>query len=221
MIEIICSHASDGNMSKKYSQDGYSNRVKFLKEHNIDIDNSICLNIYNKDIIKELHDEKEFIDTDCVITNKKNKFLYLVFADCIPFIVYDSRKEILSFTHLGWSSVHYNLHKKVIKKFLDNGSNNDDLKVILGPSIKKDSYIKENPSQKEEKEWNNYLEDLGNNQYKVDIFNKVIDDIKEMNIDNIDYNYIDTFKDNSYFSHMRSTINKESEGRFLYGVRMR
>lgn len=222
MIEIICSHASDGNMSKKYCLEGKLNRNNYLSKYNIKESDTVCLNILNCDIIKYVdNSDINFVDADAIITNKKNIFLYQVFADCIPMVIYDKEKELLGFAHLGWKSIYLNLHVKLIDRFIDSGSSIDNIKVILGPSIKKESYIKDNPIQKDMDEWINYVKLVDNNMYSVDIFGKVIDDIKNMGIINIKYDDIDTYSDKNYFSHMRSINNNIKEERFLYGVRMR
>ncbi len=115
------------------------------------------------------------------------------------------------------------LHSKIVNTFLSKyNSKIEDLYVELGPSIKKESYILKNPSQLRFNEWEPYLNNIGNDNYEIDLNGFVIDDLKKLGIKNIKNSPIDTGSDENYFSHYRCTyINKtEKEGRFICGAQI-
>lgn len=233
-IKTLISTEKDGNMALVYATNGDSleNKRRFFEKHNIKCENTIALNVKSSDIIIELIEAdlknnnemfKISKDADCVITKCKDIFLYLAFGDCIPLVVYDSKQEILGFAHLGWKSINLDLHKKVISQFITKyNSNINDLEVILGPSAKKDLYIKINPIQKNKKNWQPYITNVGNDRYQIDLNGYVYDDIKEMGVTEISVSDIDTITNKDYFSHHRSTYidPTEREGRFIFGVKM-
>ena len=166
---------------------------------------------------------KLIINTDCIITNIPNIFLYLPFADCIPLTIYDKKNSVLAFVHMGWQSTELDLHKKVLKT-MEEKYNTDikDIKVNLGPSIKGESYILENPSQLKYKHWWPYLKNLKENFYSIDLPNYIIDSFKSLGVNDIEVSNINTVKNLDYYSHYRCIYidNNEKEGRFIVGAVM-
>lgn len=220
---VIYSTVKDGNMSFKYGENDevLKNKNKFFDTNNIK--NKVNINVLYSDKITFLNNNKISSDvyTDCLITNQENIFLYLCFGDCIPMILYDRKQNIISLTHLGWQSISLNLHKKVVQYYIEKlESKLEDIEVILGPSIKKDSYILKKPKQLQMKEWGNYLQKVNNDYYKIDLNKFVYDSLLEMSIKHIINSEIDTAKDSNFFSHYRYTyIDKNiPEGRFIFGV---
>jgi len=220
--KILCSKVNDGNMSFKYGDknDVLKNKTNFFDQNNIK--NSILMKINYSDKIQIVENiEENEIFSDCLITKIPNLFLYINFADCIPMILFDNVQNILAIVHLGWQSIELNLHTKVIQHFIDNfNSKKENLIVTLGPSIKKDSYILKNPSQLKFECWNNYLENIGNDYYKIDLNKYVVDSIIKTGVENIINSNIDTATNKNYFSHYRTVyIDKnEKEGRFIFGA---
>ena len=53
---------------------------------------------------------------DAVITNMKNIPVLLVFADCIPVLIYDKKQKVLAAVHAGWKGTA----KKIVQKALFN-----------------------------------------------------------------------------------------------------
>lgn len=220
---IINSTVEDGNMSSKfgYHSEVAENRKNFFEKNNIKTSVSLKpLNTSKITVLSKIENDSD-IEADCLITNKPDVLLYLGFGDCIPMVVYDRRQKIISLTHLGWESIVQNLQKEVINYYIKNfKSNISDLEVVLGPSIKKDSNIQKNPSQLQMPEWKNYIQDIGEDNYKVDLNKFVCDSLKSININNIINSDIDTASNPNYFSHHRYLYIDRSipEGRFIYGV---
>lgn len=219
---VICSTVKDGNMSFKYGDhsDVLKNRKKFFDANNINKTANIKV-LYGDEITFLNNNLPSEVFTDCLVADQKNVFLYLCFGDCIPMVVYDKKQNVISLAHLGWQSISMNLHQKVVLYYIDKfKSNLEDLEIVLGPSIKKDSYILKNPNQLQLPEWENYLEEVDNDFYKIDLNRFVYDSLLKMNIKHIINSEIDTAKDLNFFSHYRYNYSNRDvpEGRFIFGV---
>jgi len=235
IFNMLNSTKLDGNVSAKYGneEETINNRKRFFEKKNISFDKTLIIQVKYSDEIFYLNDKfiksnndlsKLVINTDCIITKNPNIFIYIPFGDCIPLGVYDRKNKVLAFAHMGWQSIELNLHKKLINTLVNEyNSIIDDLEVILGPSIKGESYILENPSQLKYKEWKLFLKDVSNGHYKIDLNGYLIHGLNELGIANITNSNIDTAKDNNYFSHYRCvyTNKDEKEGRFICGVMMK
>lgn len=231
MYLMLSSTVDYGNMSLNYGlkEEVISNRKSFFKDVNIPFENTLVLKALNKNKIFDLDKifleqnkdlSKIVLEADGGITKEKNIFFYLNFGDCIPLVIYDKKQDIMAFCHLGWKSVENNLHldavKHLIKKY---NSKVEDLMVELGPSIKKDSYIMENPSQLNIKEWECFLEKVEKNNYKVDLDGYVVHTLKEIGLTNVSVSDIDTFTNINYFSnHREHKFNLKDKGRFISGA---
>lgn len=234
VFKMINSTKYDGNISIKYdiNDTAISNRKAFFKKLNIPFENTLIMKVKYSDDIFELTEEflKQNQDlsqleilTDCIITKCSNIFLYLPFGDCIPMAIFDKRQNILAFCHMGWQSTELNLHLKVIDLLKQKyNSNIEDVQVILGPSIKKESYILNNPSQLKYSEWESFLYHIGNNDYEIDLNGYICNGLNLLGINDIQNSDINTAKDENYFSHYHCTYNnrEEIEGRFICGAIM-
>ena len=232
-LKVINSSKKDGNMSPRFKdkEDVLSNKKEFFNKNDIDINKSLKIKvtysdnifILDKDFIKDNDLSNINIDTDCIITKEPNIFLYLYFADCIPLIIYDNKNNVLAFAHMGWQSIELDLHKKIIQVLKEKYKTNPtDIKVVLGPSIKKESYVLKNPSQLKLERWHPFLKEVKKDYYEIDLSGYLVDSLNKEDIVNIEVSPIDTAKDNNYFSHYRCVyINKdEKEGRFIVGAMM-
>jgi YfiH family protein len=167
---------------------------------------------------KSLRNWKKAPYVDGLFTNKRNNYLFLLTADCIPAILYDPRKNILGLLHVGWKNADLNtvlvMMNKLKAKFKINPS---DLIVGFGPSVRKDAFIKENPLQKDDPKWQPFMEKVGKNKYKVDVCglcrNQFI--TEGINDENIFDCLIDTSRDRRFYSHSRDKNKPPKEqGRF-------
>lgn len=222
-IVYFCSKIKDGNMSIIFEdeKDALMNREKFFKKINIDANNCYKLNVTNSDIIENLVlDYQSEITADAVIITQPEKYIYLLFGDCIPFIAYDEKKSILGFAHLGWKSICLKLHNKLIQNMINNyNCTYEDISVLFGPSIMLDSYAFENPAQLKMPDWIPFIFKK-NGLYHIDLESYIVKDIVSCGISSkkIKRNQINTATNTNYFSHYRSMHNSEKEGRFIFGA---
>lgn len=231
MYCMLSSTKKYGNMSLSFGkkEDVINNRKKFFEDVKVPYKNTLVLKALNKNKIVDLDKEflennkdlsKIILEADGVVTKEKGIFFYLNFGDCIPLVIYDKKQEIMAFCHLGWKSVGMNLHIEAVEYLIKNyNSKIENLVVELGPSIKKDSYIMENPSQLNLPEWKNFLEKEKGNNYKVDLDGYVVYTLKERGIISIKESEIDTFTNEQYFSNYRENkFNLKDRGRFISGA---
>lgn len=230
-ILILNSTKEDGNTAEKYAPNrGKKNTLLFFNQHEIDVNRAILLNICDQNMIVEVQkeniqkDEYEipYIKADALITREKELFLYQKFADCVPFIVYDSKQSILAVAHMGWVSTKGNLHLELIDTFLKHyGSNSTDLEVYMGPSIAKESYVMLHPVQLEMKGWEPYLINYGKDYYGVDLKGYIRSGLEKTGIlkEHICESSVDTATDPAFFSHYNSMRDSSlEEGRFICGA---
>lgn len=229
-LTICYSFKKDGNMSKKFGDNADFNRQKFIRNQGLDLKRFLFMQPNNEDQVVELKEQivncedlyYKMIETDAIICKVPNVYLYLNFADCIPFILYDKKQHIFAFAHLGWKSTFLDLHKKLFHIFIEQyHSKIEDLWVYMGPCIKKESYLLFNPIQKTSPAWDEFVVPMENNLYGIDLSGYVRDFFLKKNLLNsqIVINPIDTGKDQNIFSHYRATHHLEEEnGRFFFCV---
>ena len=73
--------------------------------------------------VARIMDEKgifpeELINIDGLITNKKEKALSLVYADCTPIFIFDPNKKTIAIIHSGWQGTLKRIVENSIKDFL-------------------------------------------------------------------------------------------------------
>ena len=71
--------------------------------------------------------------TDGVITDQLGLCVCVKTADCIPVLLYDTRKRIVAAVHAGWRGTVARIVQKAIK--LMQPQSPDDLHAIIGPGI--------------------------------------------------------------------------------------
>ncbi len=76
-------------------------------------------------------------DTDAVITKEKGLCICVKTADCIPVLMYDSRKKIVAAIHAGWRGTVAKIVSKTIEEMQ---SDPKDLHAIIGPGISQHAF---------------------------------------------------------------------------------
>jgi YfiH family protein len=114
------------------------------------------------------------LDYDAIITRQKGIALGVLTADCLPLIMYDSKREAIGIVHSGWRGTCLNIVGNVISKLrkefeVDPG----DLLVGLGPCIGECCYevdIKVVRSIKNStNRWKDFLKPVKANRYSLDL----------------------------------------------------
>ena len=88
--------------------------------------------IKTQDDIKKLQNEA----FDAVITNLKNIPICLVFADCVPVLLYDEQQKVLACIHAGWKGSAKQISQKAVKIMEEEFQCVPlNIKAAIGPSI--------------------------------------------------------------------------------------
>lgn len=81
---------------------------------------------------------EKFIDTDGLVTNKKDKVLSLTFADCTPIYLFDKKQKVIANIHSGWKGTVKKIAKKSVEFMKEKFcSNPKDIICVIGPTIRK------------------------------------------------------------------------------------
>tara|TARA_B100000989_G_scaffold298994_1_gene291760 strand:- start:4358 stop:5110 length:753 start_codon:yes stop_codon:yes gene_type:complete len=157
---------------------------------------------------------KNKIVSDAMVTKINKIALGVVTADCVPILIYDSKRRIVGCIHAGWKGAFSGIIKNTITKIRKLEPNND-IYASIGPCIGEKSYEVDlkffkkfvNKSQKNKK----YFSNKNKNKKLFNLRKFVADKLLELKV-KIDHVNHDTFKEtNNFFSFRRTTILKQKD----------
>ncbi len=134
----------DGNIAyhvndKKTNVDNA--RKNLAKKYGYDYTKLCYMEQIHSNFVEVVHDDKTLYQCDGLVTNKKNRPLMVMVADCIPILFYDKVKEVIGVAHAGRVGTFKNISKNTIELMIkDFKCNPNDIIVTLGPSIQKCCY---------------------------------------------------------------------------------
>ncbi|WP_028842854.1 peptidoglycan editing factor PgeF [Thermodesulfovibrio yellowstonii] len=89
------------------------------------------------DNIQILNNYTEPVIADAVITDKRNLFIAIKTADCLPVLIFDPINKVIGAVHAGWRGTARGILKKTINKMLEiYGCKPKNLLLAFGPYIK-------------------------------------------------------------------------------------
>jgi hypothetical protein len=169
------------------------NRKDFFNKLNLSLDDSVFCEQKHTDNIsivdakdrgKGARDLKSrVLDTDALITQEKNVNLVVLTADCLPILIFDTKKEVIAAVHAGWKGVINKITIKTLSLMQQKfGSKKIDLKVYIGPSIGPCCYSSNNDEQIElfQKNYNNLQKrknQISENQIFIDLWDSIETDL--------------------------------------------
>ena len=169
---------------------------------------------------------KNKLNGDAIVCEVKNIGIGILTADCAPVIFYDPQKKIIACAHAGWKGALNGIIKNTVEKFKELNSNIDDLIVVVGPCIGKNSYeVKKDFVKnfvKNNKNNEVFFKEMNNERSLFDLRGYVNKEISNLNIKNIENIDMDTFSEKEFFySYRRSSLNKENDyGRCISVIMM-
>lgn len=84
---------------------------------------------------------EDFEDTDALITKAKGICVAVLSADCVPILLFDSKKEVVAAIHAGWRGSVGNIVGNTIKLMKQQyGSNPENIIATIGPCIALEHY---------------------------------------------------------------------------------
>lgn len=120
-----------------------SNYEKICNELNIDKNNILRPRQTHTDVVKVAGEGngiflKDYDDVDGIITDKTNKILSTVLADCTPIYLFDPVKKVIGNVHSGWRGTANKIGKNAVEKMIDvYNCNPKDIICGIGPTIRK------------------------------------------------------------------------------------
>ena len=157
---------------------------------------------------------KNKLNGDAIVTKIRNVAIGILTADCVPILLYDHKQKIIGCIHSGWKGALNGVIKNTVKKFQDLNSKTENLIVVVGPCIGKESYeikidfynkfINQNPK------YIKFFKKTLDKKYTFDLRGFVNNQISELNIKNIENIEKDTFSQRElFFSYRRSCAKNE------------
>ena len=209
------------------SQDKEENVLKNLdivsKKIGLSSENLFTMNQTHSNRVVVINDTNKHIqriDSDALVTNKKNVAISVLTADCVPVLIYDEVNQIIGSVHAGWrgaiGGIIENTFNEIIKI-----SGNGKINVAIGPCIGVKNYevgkeFYENFIRKSTKNEKFFLltkkKSLLFNLRKY--VNSKFENLAVNHVENIDF---DTFSENeNFFSYRRSKqANEKDYGRCI------
>lgn len=214
------------------------NRVMFSKKINVELDNFVFAHQTHKTNVykvekKDLGKGKEkfedgIANTDVLYTYEKQVALACFYADCTPIYFIDQIKGLVGIIHAGWQGTVKNIVDKTIQTLQEKeGVEPKNLKFIIGPSIRKDSFIvhedvyEQFKNQKHAQNEVIFENDIvnGDKTWKIDlvkyiqnslIYNGVLEaNILTSNIDTVKANNMFSFRQENKTGRMIAVIVKQ------------
>lgn len=237
------SEIKEGNMSFNWgrSEGVLANRKKFFNAIGISEKNCITASLeHGTDIvvIGKLPSGGETPEADCLITKSKNVFLSILSADCLPVILYDGVNSVLALAHLSRINTPQDFLRKIIDKMKSEFKTEpENIIVGIGPGIHKESYIftaeELHERVPDEEIFKGFILDLpdgprsaegysGAGKKAVDLVGYNVKELISAGVPekNVEISGIDTAADRNFFSHHRSILTGEPEGRMMTVVGM-
>ncbi len=107
---------------------------------------------------------------DGLITNQQGLVLTILTADCVPILLYDKSKNVISALHAGWRGTKLEIVKIAISKMIKEfGTNPKDIVVFIAPSIRKCCYEVGSDVSGEFEEYREYCTPTIDNRYMLDL----------------------------------------------------
>lgn len=132
------SERSDGSMKLFNGTDvNMENRDAFFRKIGINPEKVVGARIAHGTNVAYVEDAslKIIPDVDVLVSDKKDLFLLVTIADCIPIFFYESGKNIIALAHAGWRGVAGEIAKKAVNSILERGGVITNIHVALGPGI--------------------------------------------------------------------------------------
>ena len=99
------------------------------------------LRVTEADRGKGFDKEKDYADTDGLITNVPGLMLVTIYADCVPLYFVDPVHKAIGLSHSGWKGTVHRMGKVTLERMAEEfGTRPEDVQTAIGPSICQDCY---------------------------------------------------------------------------------
>ena len=145
-VKYFFSDKTDGNLAYHVGdikENVDKNRQKLALKYDYKNENLCYTNqIHSANVVVVDENSPKYIDNcDALITKTKNLPLMVMVADCIPILMFDEIKGVITAIHAGRNSTFLKISEITAKKMIEDFScKTENIKVIMGPSIQKCCY---------------------------------------------------------------------------------
>ena len=164
-------------------------------------------------IDKKYKVENKKLIGDALITNLKGIAIGVLTADCVPILIYDKDKNIISAIHAGWRGAFKGILNNVVEFLVKKGSNTKNLIAVIGPCISindyeiqkdfQDKFIKKNNKNKV------FFKKIKNKTY-FSLNKYIYSELRKLGVRKIEIVKKNTFEQKyNFFSARRSIARKE------------
>jgi YfiH family protein len=117
-----------------------TNRIRSLKALNCDPSNVYDVwQVHGSEVVytdSPRDSNKPYIKADAIITDRDKVTLFMRFADCVPILLYDSIRKVISLVHAGWKGTVDGVVTATVEAMVKNFQcNSKDILAGIGPSI--------------------------------------------------------------------------------------
>lgn len=85
--------------------------------------------------------DEPYRKADIILTDRPEVTLFMRFADCVPILLHDPRKNIVAVAHAGWLGTVRGAARVAVRAMQERyGSHPADIQAAIGPSIGRDHY---------------------------------------------------------------------------------
>lgn len=160
---------------------------------------------------------------DAIVTKTPGIGLTMVVGDCFPIVLFDPKTMTIAMIHGGWRSLLQNIIDLTVKELqhFDYHCSVQNLTAWIGPGLRKDSNVlQDEPLQFTFPQWETYVQHARKG-YSIDLVQFITDRLlaNQVTPDHIFDSGIDTYADpNHFFSHRRSVMAGDDDGRFIVAV---
>ena len=100
--------------------------------------------VHSKDVViadKPRPKGESHIQADAIVTNKNNVALLMQFADCVPMMFYDPKRNVIASAHAGWKGTLSGIAIETIKVMMEKYKcEPKNIISVIGPSICSEHY---------------------------------------------------------------------------------
>lgn len=140
-LVAVISERKDGSMKavedEIIGKQNEQNREAFFRKINIDSKKVVIANLVHGSNVEVVSnsDQNIILKTDSLATMKKDIFLAITIADCVPVFFYEKENGIVALAHAGWRGIVGNILENTVDNILKIGGFVENLHVVLGPGI--------------------------------------------------------------------------------------
>ena len=95
----------------------------------------------NVKVITDVPVPEELQDVDAVVTHLKDFCLCVSTADCVPILIYDTKRQVIAAVHAGWRGTVGRIAENTLEVMESQyGTEGKDVIACIGPSISLESF---------------------------------------------------------------------------------